>query len=329
MAYAQQAAFTLELALKAYLEVLGKLAMPNIGDFQKWHKHELADLFKLLTTAEKKQLEEWWDRSDTKRSHFKGSFRDFVSASSKLYLKWRYITELRFPDLSIDIPMLLSASGFLLHASDRVFKDSSPIKVNITMTTNPGSVNGDGHPVPKFVTTLVKGRVRELRIPDGFDPFSIVELVIDSDQHGYEIVAQFYKRNVKDYHGLEGKRVTLVGRVREDRPHLLPHPSHLDEPRRQSIYSSERRSLKGSVHDIRVVHSAHGGPGKIDLSLWDETFVTQVECFFVTEEERDRLKNINLGDKVVITGHATLLNGIPILLVGPDRIELLTEDPEG
>ena len=36
LAYAQQAAFTLELSLKAYLEVLGKLASTNLGDIQKW-----------------------------------------------------------------------------------------------------------------------------------------------------------------------------------------------------------------------------------------------------------------------------------------------------
>ena len=32
LAYAQQAAFTLELSLKAYLEVLGKLASTDLGD---------------------------------------------------------------------------------------------------------------------------------------------------------------------------------------------------------------------------------------------------------------------------------------------------------
>ena len=289
LAYAQQAAFTLELSLKAYLGVLGKLASTDPGDVQEWRKHELADLFKLLTGDEKRQLEEWWNYSDVKRVHFKGSFREFLSASNKLYMKWRYITDLKSPDLSIDIPMLLSASDFLLSASDRVFRKTSPIKVNITTTTHPSTEDCGGKPISRYVPTLVEGRVRAVNIPDGFDPHSIVELVIDADRHEREVVAQFYKRNVKDYFGLEGERVSLVGRVREDQPHLLPHPSHRDEPKKELRYTSGHRTLKGSVHDIRIVHSAHDGPGKVDLALWDETYFTQVECFFVTDEERDQL----------------------------------------
>ena len=250
LAYAQQAAFTLELSLKAYLEVLGKLASTDLGDIQEWRKHELSDLFNLLTDDEKKQLEAWWSHSDAKRVHFKGSFREFLPASNKLYMKWRYITDLKSPDLSIDIPMLLSASDFLLSASDRMFRKSSPIKVNITTTTHPSTEDADGRPTPRSVTTLVEGRVRAVKIPDGFDPYSIVELVIDSDQHENEVIAQFYKRNVKDYFGIEGKRVSLVGEIREDQPHSLPHPRHLDEPRKGLGYTSERRTLKGSTRSM-------------------------------------------------------------------------------
>ena len=328
LAYAQQAAFTLELSLKAYLEVLGKLASTDAVDIQKWQKHELIDLFSLLTGDEKKQLEEWWNQSDTKRNHFKGSFREFLSSSNKLYMKWRYITDLRSPDLSIDMPMLLSASDFLLSASDRVFLKSSPIKGNITTTTYPSTEDRDGRPTPRSITTLVEGRVRAVRIPDGFDPFSIVELVIYSDHHQHDVTAQFYKRNTKDYYGLEGKRVTLVGEAREDRPHLLPHPRHLDEPKREIGYTYERRTLRGSIHDMRIVHSAFGGAGKVDLSLYDETFFTQVECFFVTDDERDKLKEISLGDKVQVSGYVTLLNGQPTILVGPDHLQKTVEEPD-
>ena len=211
LAYAHQAAFTLELSLKAYLEVLGKLASTNPADIRKWRKHELTSLFKLLTDDEKKQLEEWWNQSDAKRVHFKGSFREFLSDSAKRYMRWRYITDLKSADLSIDIPMLLSASDFLLSASDRVFRKRSPIKVNITTTTHPSTEEADGRPTPRSVPTLVEGRVRALNIPDGFDPHGIVELVIDSDQHEEEVIAHFYKRNVKDYVGLQGERVSLVG----------------------------------------------------------------------------------------------------------------------
>ena len=328
LAYAQQAAFTLELSLKAYLEVLGKLASTDLGDIQKWRKHELTDLFNLLTGDEKKQMEEWWNLSDAKRIHFKGTFQEFLSASNNLYMKWRYITDLKSPDLSIDIPMLLSAADFLLSASDRVFRKSSPIKVNITTTTNASTEDSEGRPTPRSTTTLVEGRVRTVNVPDGFDPFSIVELVIDSDRHEHEIIAQFYRRSVKDYYGLEGERVALIGEVREDQPFVLSHPNHLNEPNREPVYTTERRTLRGSIHDMRVVHSAYGLSGKVDLALWDETFFTQVECFFVSDEERDQLKGINLGDKILIRGCVTLLNGQPMLLAGPHRIKRLIEDPD-
>ena len=150
LAYAQQAAFTLELSLKAYLEVLGKLASTDLADIWKWRKHELANLFKLLTDDEKKQLEEWWKQSDVKRVHSEGSFREFLSASNKLYMRWRCITDLKGADLSMDIPMLLSASDFLLSASDRVFRKSSPIKVNITTTTHPSTEDCGGKPISRF-----------------------------------------------------------------------------------------------------------------------------------------------------------------------------------
>ena len=245
LAYAQQAAFTLELSLKAYLEALGKLASSNPRDIREWHKHELTDLFQLLTDNEKRQLEEWWNHHDANRTHFnvKGSFREFLSDSNRIYMKWRYITDLKSPDLSIDIPMLLGASAFLLSASGWVLRKNSPIKVNSTMTTYSSNENADGRPTPRFLTTLVEGRVRALNVPDGFDPYSIVELVIDSDQHEHEVIAQFYKRNVKDYFGLKGERVSLVGEVREDQPHLLTRPSHLDEPKQGLEYASERHTL--------------------------------------------------------------------------------------
>lgn len=86
LAFAQQAAFTQELSLKAYLEVIGKLAPPDTANERerkkherKWKTHDLAELFRLLTDEETKQLEEWWNHSDTKRNHFQGNFREFLS----------------------------------------------------------------------------------------------------------------------------------------------------------------------------------------------------------------------------------------------------------
>lgn len=326
LAFAQQAAFTLELSLKAYLEVLGILASTDAAYAKKWQTHRLVDLFKLLADDEKQQLEEWWNHSDTKRTHFPRSFRDFLSESNRLYEKWRYITDLTSPDLSIDIPKLLSASEFLLSASSRVSKKNSPIKVNVTTTVHPSSDVDDGSPAPRYTQALVEGRVRAVNIPDKYDPFSIVELVIDSDHHKDDVIAQFYKRSVTNYYGLEGKRVALFGNIREDRPHMLLQSSHLDEPKREDKYAFEHRTLKGSIHDIRIVHPAHGRPETRDLSLWDETYFTQVECFFVTDKERDQLREINLGDTILISGWITLLNGQPVVLVQPTDVEKVVEE---
>lgn len=102
------------------------------------------------------------------------------------------------PDLSIDIPKLLSASEFLLSARSRAFENNSPIKLNITTTVYPNSDVDDGSPAPRYEPTLVEGRVRAENIPDGYDPLSIVEVVIDSDRHEDEVIAQFYKRHVEN-----------------------------------------------------------------------------------------------------------------------------------
>ena len=164
-----------------------------------------------------------------------------------------------------------------------------------------------------------------MRIPDGFDPFSRVELVIESEQYEHNIVAQFYKRNVRDYYDLEGKKVTLGGEIREDQPHLLRNPTHLDEPQRESKYTYEPLTLRGRIYDLRRIHDGLGGPGKIDLVLHDDTFFSQVECIFATDEERDKLTAVKLGDTILIGGYVTLLNGQPMTLVGPDHIEQVTE----
>ena len=63
--------------------------------------------------------------------------------------------------------------------------------------------------------------MRTVRVPDGFDPFGTVEVVIDSEHHEHDITVQFYKRNVRDYYDLEGESVTLVGEISADKPQLL------------------------------------------------------------------------------------------------------------
>ena len=76
---------------------------------------------------------------------------------------------------------------------------------------------------------------------------------------------------------------------------------------------------------MRKVHNGLGGNSKIDLVLHDDIFFTQVECIFATEEEREQLTGVKLGDRILIRGYVTLLNGQPMMLVGPDHIEQVAE----
>ena len=79
---------------------------------------------------------------------------------------------------------------------------------------------------------------------------------------------------------------------------------------------------------MQLVHSAFGGSDKVALALYDETFFTQVECFFVTDEERDMLKELQLGDRILISGRVTLLSGQPTILVQPSGIEKAVEEQD-
>ena len=328
LAYAQQAAFTLELSFKALLEVLGKLAETDGDQGQRWRTHNLLGLFKLLPDEERRRLEQWWNHSDAKGTHFNGTFREFLSYSNKVYTTWRYIADLRSADLSISIQILLSGAAFLLSSSDSLLEERSPIKVQSTFTTHAESIDASGDPIPPTKEAFVEGRVRSVRVPEGFDPFSIVEVIIDSDHHQYDVTAQFYKRNVKDYYGLEGKRVRLTGYTREDESHLLKGSQHLDhweELPKEPSYVSEDRTLRGSVYDLKASPGPFGPITKFNLVLYDKTFFTLVECFFLTDEEREKLKGVSLGDEIMISGCVTLLDGEPVILVRPDLVEQVTE----
>ena len=326
LAYAQQSAFTLELSLKAYLEVLGKFASSNGIDIQKWQKHELVDIFKLLTSDEQLQLEKLWQNSEVNRNYTVGSFRQFLTLCNKLYNNWRYITDLKSTDISINIPMLRSASEFLISASDREFRKRTPVKFNFTAETHTSEDGHDGKSFPKRIHKSIEGRVCSVTIPDGHDPYSMVEVIIDSDLHAEEVIALFRKRDVRNYYGLEGKNVTIIGDVEENRPNVFVYAEHLDVPQLEPKYMCEYVTLKGSIWDIKIAHSAHRGTAKVNLVLWDTTYFTQVECYFVTNEERGKLAGLQLGDTILVTGLVTLLEGLPMVLVAPETVEVVEED---
>ena len=328
LAYAQQSAFTLELSFKAVLEVLGKLVEADGGKGRPWETHDLIDLYKLLTEEERDLLERWWGNSDTKRQYFNGTFREFLSSSNNLYVKWRYITDLRSANISIDIQTLLSAASFLLSTSDKLMRQRSPIKVESTVTTYSQDVDDSGNPRPPMKSAYIKGQVRSVKIPEGFDPFSLVEAVIDCEHLGHDVTALFYKRNVGDYFRLEGEQVALAGYAREDEPHYLHGPQVLDrfeESQKEARYTSEDRTLSGSVYDLKACTPLYGRTTSFKLVLSDKTYFTLVECFFLTEGERQELAGIQHGDQILISGLVTSLDGMPVILAQPKHVEKVIE----
>ena len=320
LAYAQQSVFTLELCFKAYLEVLGKLASTDAADVQKWQTHELVDLYKLMSSDEMMELERSWHHSYAKRNHFNGTFQEFVNECKKLYGKWRYITDLKFSNVSIDIPMLLSVSEFLIEAGHRQFRQRSPVKITFNEITSAN--DEDGRESRRPTHGLVEGVVRSVRIHPGFDPFDLVEVVIASDEYDEEVTAHFHKRNVKQYSGLEGKEVELSGFIESERPYILTNPEHFDPYRVTPTYETENLTLKGIIYDFKPLRYPNVGDVKFNLVLFDETYFTHVQCFFSTDEERAHVNGLKLGDRILISGLVTRCEGVPMILVDPRDLEV-------
>ena len=67
-------------------------------------------------------------------------------------------------------------------------------------------------------------------------------------------------------------------------------------------------------------------PTRVTEETLQDANLTQVECLFSTDEERKKLTGVKLGDEILISGHVTLLNGKPIVLVGPELVEQVTDD---
>ena len=156
----------------------------------------------------------------------------------------------------------------------------------------------------------------------------MVEVIIASDHHGHDVTALFHKRNVSDYFGIEGKRVELTGYAREDQPHLLQNPQpldHLEDLPKDPSYTSESRTLRGSVYDLRASVPLFGRTTNFRLVLSDKTYFTLVECFFLTDEERGILEGIKLGDEILIHGCVTFLDGKPVIMVSPNLVEAIVE----
>ena len=79
---------------------------------------------------------------------------------------------------------------------------------------------------------------------------------------------------------------------------------------------------------MRMVNSVFGGAQQVNLVLYDDTYFAQVECFFATDEERDMLKEAKLGDKILIKRVCHVAERATMILVGPDHIAKVLEEPD-
>ena len=325
--YTQQALYTLELSLKALLEVYGKIAEYVSENKRDWRTHDLAYIFNLLPEKGKEQLERNWRSRPASTRHFDGTFSDFLTGIGDSYTDWRYIPELKSSNLTMEIRDLLAASDIVIDVASFTLQGRSPIKV--TFSEHKIIRNGDTE-TPARHEVVVKGIVVSVKVPESFDPHSEVEVVINSEHHEHDITALFYKRDVESYYQLTGERVLIVGYASDAEPNLLEGPDLVNRETQtltqHPIYKSEHRTLKGSVYNVTTSVKAYQHPISI-LTLQDETYFTKVDCHFSTDEERNRLAGLQLGDAIFISGFVTLQNGRPLILVGPDSIEKIEEEP--
>ncbi len=176
-----------------------------------------------------------------------------------------------------------------------------------------------------------------MNIPEGFNPYSTVDVEIETEEYG-QLTFGVYKRNPEEYYGLKGRKITVGGFYNSNRPATLGRPSLLaidGEEVRNARYSVESRALQGTIYDV----NRPKGPNHSDtvnLFLVDETYFTMVQCLFLTKEEQaqvmrpvDSGQQLQFGDRISIRGQVTLQNGLPVVLVGPNSINKLTpqQDP--
>ena len=322
LAYAQQVIFTIELSLKALLESSGQLVAISP---EKWQIHDLVGLFNMLDSSDQKALKQQWFSlpSSSRRSY--ETLCDLLRAANH-YNDWRYIPTLTSTSLTLDVTSLLSASDLILRSADRTFRENSPVKIKVDVQTN--SDQEALEPACRPQRVMVMGRVSSVNVPEGFDPFSQVEVVLKPTtyisgqlknlQITGNVTALFRKSQVEDYFELEGEDVCLGGWSTDSEPHILQSAQHRESRNRSPTYSLERRTLRGKVYNLTSSERVPGHSAQMTLVLDDLTYYTKVDCLFLSDEEHKQIVDVRLGDETTISGHITTSNGRPVTLVGPE-----------
>ena len=321
-AFAQQTVFTVELALKALLEASGKLlAVPP----KVWQTHNLIELFNLLEPEEQRLLEQRWNSLHSSNHQSHESLRDLLAVTKNQYMDWRYIPTLKSTELSLDVTAMLGAAGLILNLAEDTFRRNSPVKVETTSQTFPSSsVKQHATKVPKPV--IVEGVVQSINVPPGFDPHGQVDVVVKPEFYydgptnselPQSVTARFRKSQVESYNGIVGENVRLVGWSTESDPHILDAASHNRPLTRGDSYTFEQRALRGTVYDLKKREKEGKQTVEFSLILDDSTYYTKVDCYFLTDEEREQIADVRLGTEITIHGQVALLNGKPVSLFAP------------
>ena len=110
LAYILQAAFTLELSIKALLESCGNFAGPQGDGRPGWQTHSPVELFKLLEPDVQQRVEQWWKSLATDERRFGGSYQEYLESVDDLYVGLRYLQrDLKGVNPQVEIAGLLSA----------------------------------------------------------------------------------------------------------------------------------------------------------------------------------------------------------------------------
>ena len=323
LAHVQQAFFTLELCLKALLETTGQLVkIPE----DKWKQHEPVILFKLLNRETRQCLEQRWRQVRSADRPFDGTFEAFLVSINDKYTAWRYIPERKDSNLSADLRPIVAACEILLDTSRFMFRRDYPLKPRIT--TEIISSGQEQDQSQEYMPIIVSGTVTLVNDPEGFDPHSIVEVTMETDEFGL-LTLEVLKRDPEQYHGLKGRKITVGGYYSPDCPAVVRSPNILaidDKEGGDTHYSVETRVLQGTIYDV-IRPKGPDRQDMVNLLLQNETYFTMVQCLFLTREEQGQItgaldsgEQLQLGDRISVRGQVTLKNGVPVVLVGPNSV---------
>lgn len=314
IAHIAQAAFSLELSIKAILEVDGKLIEPTDGSKPAWRDHSPVQLLDQLDKSQQQMLERVWRSAPVENRHFSGSYLEFLQSVDGLYKGVRYFDKrLDVSKVQVELASLMCASRVALNFAFQLSRENAPLKPNVTTMVYLDSTQSSVRRI------LVQGVVRSVDVPEGFDPHAQVKVVIEPNDDSPAVTALFRKADVEHYFNLRGNSVSISGYEKDTDPLVLHGSNHPDWDYRQRsgpTYTTEFRTLKGTVFDLQRCEIGIDS-GAFRLVLEDSTFFTKVECFFSACSEKAQLSKIHLGDEVFISGLVSLRDGRPMVLMAP------------